>query len=205
MEKKFKLLYIMISILAVVVLVQSYFIYDFKSALDTNKKEERVVSHDTVFHSKNKPVANDFFSSFNSSSSDPFEEIKRIQEEMQKSFGQFNSIFANNPFFQDAFTHSAIAPLSDMKENDKEYVIEMNIPGASEKNININIKTDDNYLSISALSDNTKEQNKENYIHKERYAQRFERDFTMPADADLQKKTSNYENGVLRIVIPKRN
>lgn len=192
MDKKFNIIYVTLSVLVAVVLVQSYIIYDFKDSLAT-KSEVQVAS----------PSSTLSLNSYHPSSVDPFEQMKRVQEQMQKSFGQFNSAFANDPFFQDAFAHMGIAPLSDLHDDGDNYVIEIDIPGVSQQNINI--KTEDGRISISANIDTSKDVDNANYIHKERFTQRFERSFMLPMDADEQNIKTNYENGVLKVIISKKS
>ena len=185
MEKKVNLIYTLLSVLVVIVLAQSYLIYDFKKNI--HKQDEVINTHTT---------------NYSSSSTDPFEQMKKMQEDMQKSFGHFNSVFANDPFFQSAFKDMGILPLSDLKENDKEYILELSIPGASEQKINI--KTENNVLKVSAITEVVKDQKSTKYMHKERFSQKFERSFTLPLDSDIDKLKSDYKNGVLKITIPKK-
>lgn len=196
MDKKFKIIYILLSMLVAIVLVQSYVIYDFKQEVHDNSSENVATSV------TNDPFSNRFFNNFNAVNTDPFEQMKKMQELMQKSFGQFNSIFANDPFFDDALNHMGISPLSDFKENDKEYIVEISIPGA--KQHQINVKIEDNYLTISANLEQSRDTNDTNYIHKERYTQRFERSFSLPLDTEQDKISTSYKNGILKVVIPKK-
>ena len=197
MEKKFNLIYISLFALVLIVLVQSYYLYDFKKELQTNDvkiKSTKVVPVDSF--------TNQFFNNGNSNSGDLFEQMQKMQEQMQKSFGQFNSIFSKDPFFKDAFSHMSTSPLSDFKENKDEYILELNIPGAKENKIVIN--TQGNSLKIDATINNSKDTNGTNYFHKERYTQHFSRSFVLPDDAKTSSFESKYENGILRISIPKK-
>lgn len=191
MEKKFNLIYVILSLLVVVVLAQSCIIYDFKDSFAVENK---------IYE---KPTNVLSLSSNHLGNSDPFKEIKKMQEQMQKSFGQFNSIFANDPFFKDAFSHMGISPLSDLRDSGKEYIIEIDMPGVVEQNINI--KTENKKISISANIDKRKDENNTNYIYKERFTRRFERSFILPNDADEDKIKTSYENGMLKVVIPKKS
>jgi len=185
----FKLIYTLLSLLLVVVLAQSYFIYGLTKT-DGVTKEQKVHKDDFFNHPYVK-------------SSDPFEEIKKIQEEMQKSFGHFNSTFSNDPFFEDVYKKLSISPLSDIKGDKNGYTIELNIPGADKQKIDI--KTQGNTLSVHAKSTKSTDTNDTNYIHRERYTQVFQRSFTLPEDADLDKIKSGYKNGILKITIPKKD
>ncbi len=193
-----KLLYLLMAVLIVIAIVQSYVIYDMKHVLESKQSttlQPRLSSGTT--------------SSFQGAGSlppmqgmDPFEQIKKMQEQMQQSFGAFNSIFSNDPFFQEAFNKMAIAPLSDFKEERNAYIIELNIPGSDEQNIEI--KSENNIVKVYANSNRSNDVNGTNYIHKERYIQRFERSFVLPDNADTSRMTNSYTNGILRIEIPKK-
>ena len=192
----FKPLYIILALLSVVVLVQSYFLYDLKTGLESKptQKIEHVVAK--------IPQKDDFVKNFNATNSDPFEQMQRMQEQMQKSFGEFNSIFADDPFFQEALNNMSTSPLSDIKETDKSYIVKLNIPGANENEIKI--IGEGEKLTVLATSEGEKENKEGSYVHKERFARHFERSFNLPANADLSAKSSSYKDGVLRITIPKK-
>ena len=185
----FKLVYALLSLLIVVVVAQGYFIYDLTKTSKAQTKKELIVD--------------DFFKHPHVSGNvDPFEEIKKIQEEMQKSFGHFNSVFSNDPFFKDVYKEMSISPLSDIKEDKKNYIIELNIPGADKQQIDI--KSDGNMLKVYAKNTKSTDTNETNYVHRERFTQVFERSFLLPNDADLDKMKNNYKDGILKIIIPKK-
>jgi len=193
----FKIFYALLSLLLVIFAVQSYFIYDLKQSLEAKNNlgnlEKIAIS---------KSYSDDFFNNYQADSIDPFEHMKKIQEEMQKSFGQFNSIFSNDPFFKEAYKNISTAPLSDVKENKDSYTIELNIPGADEQKIEI--KNKGNYLTVYANSVKSSDINDTNYIHRERFTQKFERTFLLPDNADMNNIKSDYDKGILKIIIPKK-
>ena len=177
--KNNKILYIVLALLFVAVAAQSYFIYDLKN---TQEKPVAQLQHPTTL--------------------DPFSEMLKMQEEMQKSFGHFNSMFANDPFFQEALKQPS-SPLADMKEEDGKYIVELNIPGIEKQNIKVSNK--DHLLNIEAKSMQSSDTNKTNYIHKEIYSQSFYRSFMMPQDADMDKLDTKYKDGKLQVIIPKKS
>jgi len=189
-----KPLYIILALLSIVVIVQSYFLYDLKQGLETKSTHKTAVIA--------KPFKGDFFNNFKASRTDPFEQMQRMQEEMRQSFGHFNSIFADDPFFKEAFKTMSISPLSDIKETSDSYIVELSIPGSSQQNIKI--VGENGRLSISASNEHVSDTNNSNYIHKERYSQHFERSFTLPKDADLTQMSNTYENGILKVTIAKK-
>lgn len=88
----------------------------------------------------------------------------------------------------------------DIKEEEKQYVLEAEIPGVDKEQINIDYRND--YLTISV--ENTEELNEErdHYIRRERKMGRTSRSFYVEniRSEGIQAK---YENGILKIVLPK--
>ena len=187
-----KLLYILITILFVALFVQGYFIYNLQQE-NIAKKNNISLTHIPI-HS---PVSN------TTNTIDPFVEIQKIQEHMMREFGSFNSMFANDPFFQNAFSNAPFSPMSDIIEQDKEYIVEIKIPGVNEKKININ--SDGNMIHVSAQSQKINDKNSTNYIHKESFGEYFKRSFSMPLDADLDSMKSSYKDGILKLTIQKKS
>ena len=190
--ENFKPFYALVSLLFIVVIAQGYFIYDLKKETLSHGESQKVHS---ILALPSTPYV--------SNRADPFVQIQKIQEEMMQSFGHFNSIFADDPLFEDAFAHMNISPLSDIKESDNEYTLKINIPGVNKQEIDI--KTLENRLTISASSQKNVDTNNSNYIHKGRYLQQFRRSFKLPQNADIDALKSDYKKGVLTISIPKKS
>lgn len=89
----------------------------------------------------------------------------------------------------------------DIYEKDNKYYIEMDIPGFNKEDIKI--EADNGYLTIKASkSEETNEEDK-NYIRRERSYGEYQRSFTLK-DADEEKIEAEFEQGMLKIVIPKK-
>lgn len=187
-----KPLYILIGLLFIALIVQGYFIYNLQQE-NVEKKRETSLTHMAT----DRPISqtNNYI--------DPFVEMQKIQERMMNEFGSFNSMFANDPFFQSAFSNTQLSAMSDIIEKDKEYLVEIKIPGIDEQKININ--NDGNMIHVSAQSQNINDENNANYIHKESFGQYFKRSFTMPQNADLDTIKSSYKDGVLKLTIQKKS
>ena len=91
-------------------------------------------------------------------------------------------------------------PSFNVKENDKEYVLEVIAPGKSNEDFQIEIEN--RLLSISTL--NKKEKTDYNYNIKEFEFSSFEKSFELPYLIDTDKINSIYRNGILSITLPKR-
>ncbi len=191
------ILFSILGVLSFVVLLQGYMLYALNEKLDkenatTISKENPVL---TVQHTV------DPFRSFPAQQWNPFEEMDRIQSEMQKVFGSFNSHFMNDPIFNNSFKSIRHTPLSDIQDKGEYYLLTMNLPGAQDENIEIDVK--DKYLNISARVQQFIEDNTSSYIRKERYVQHFRRSFVLPDDANGMKLEHTYKNGILDIKVPK--
>lgn len=191
------IIFSILGVLSFVVLLQGYMLYALNEKLD----KEHVPSV-----SKEKPLLTvqhtvDPFRNFTAQQWNPFEEIDRIQSEMQKLFGSFNSHFMNDPIYNSSFKNIRHTPLSDIQDKGKYYLITMNLPGAQDEDIQIDTKG--NNLNISARVQQFIENNTSSYIRKERYVQHFRRSFILPTDANGMKLEHTYKNGILNIKVPK--
>ena len=92
----------------------------------------------------------------------------------------------------------------DIYEKDGDYHIEMDVPGFDKKEIKIEAKND--YLTITAEKNNevNEEDKEKKYIHRERSYGKFQRSFYLQ-DLDGDKVSAEFNNGVLKIVVPKKD
>ena len=93
---------------------------------------------------------------------------------------------------------------TDIKENDKGYELDVDLPGYKKEDVKAELK--DGYLTISASNDNTKEEKDEDgkYIRKERYTGSVSRSFYVGKDITEKDIHGKYENGILMLDIPKK-
>jgi HSP20 family protein len=91
----------------------------------------------------------------------------------------------------------------DIYEKDGNYHIEMDIPGF--KKDEISVETKDGYLTIKAEKNNevNEEDEKKNYIRRERTYGKYERSFYL-GDLDEDKIDAKFENGMLKLTVPKK-
>lgn len=93
------------------------------------------------------------------------------------------------------------APDTDMSETENEYIITVDLPGISKKDIEVNYK--DNRLSISGERKKEEKEEKKDYIRRERYTGKFVRSFTLPAAVKDDKIKAGFKDGVLTVRVPK--
>ncbi|MBR3161382.1 MAG: Hsp20/alpha crystallin family protein [Bacilli bacterium] len=110
--------------------------------------------------------------------------------------------------FDDFFTPTRGDDFSKMKCDiylkDNDYIMEMDIPGFNKEDVNMEID-DNDYLTISAekSTSNDSEDDDKNYVRKERSYGRYQRSFYV-GDIDKDKIDATFENGILKVVMPKK-
>jgi HSP20 family protein len=97
---------------------------------------------------------------------------------------------------------SSWAPAVDIYETEGEVVLTAEIPGIEEKDIEI--KVEDNTLTLKGERKFEKETKEENYHRIERAYGSFFRSFTLPSYVDQDKIEAEHEHGILKIRMPKR-
>lgn len=108
-----------------------------------------------------------------------------------------DSLLHKNLILEDNWT-----PAINIKENTKNFDIEVAAPGFSKEDFEITIT--DNILCISANNEKITKKKEEDYSRQEFSYSAFERTFTLPKSIDFSKKIkAKYENGVLRIHLDK--
>lgn len=101
----------------------------------------------------------------------------------------------------DDITSSYYPMKVDIKEKDKEYILEAELPGANKDNICLEIK--DDILTISVERKEELNEERENYIRRERRYGSFKRSFYVD-DVEQDKIKAKFENGILRVRLPKK-
>jgi len=100
-------------------------------------------------------------------------------------------------------TSKLVVPAVNIKENDKEVTIDVAAPGLSKKDFEISVEN--NTLTISAHKEEEKVEEGTNIVKKEFGYENFQRSFTLPEEIfDVENIKATYKNGVLEIVIPKK-
>ncbi|MCJ7765669.1 MAG: Hsp20/alpha crystallin family protein, partial [Thiovulaceae bacterium] len=90
----------------------------------------------------------------------------------------------------------------DIASSEKEYSIKVELPGIDANDVTIEISG--NTLKIKGEKRQEKEKKGKNFYRVERSFGSFQRILDLPEDADADKVTSDYRDGVLNIAIPKK-
>jgi HSP20 family protein len=110
--------------------------------------------------------------------------------------------FFENDFFPELATRASSMPAVNIREDDKNYVLDLAIPGIDKKNLNID--TNDDVLTISSEVKNESEKSVDGYKRKEFNYSAFCRSFYIPENVNREKIEANYKDGVLSISLPKQ-
>lgn len=115
-----------------------------------------------------------------------------------------------DPFFEDFFGYPMFdrremkrlnnVMKTDVKEDEKNYTLMMEIPGVDKKDINLDLKN--GYLTVTAKREHKVDDSKENYVRRERSYGSFSRSFYV-GDVRKEDVEASLENGELKIVLPK--
>jgi HSP20 family protein len=102
-------------------------------------------------------------------------------------------------FFDSFSKNSQFTPVCEVINEEKHYLISLDIPGLSKEDLEIELK--DNELHISG--ERRPRAGMENVLKNERRYGKFSRIFTLPKDTDSGRIEARFENGVLDILLPK--
>lgn len=95
-------------------------------------------------------------------------------------------------------------PSVNIEDLDTEFRIDVAVPGMNREDFSIEI--DNNQLTISSKSNSEKEEKFENgnFTRREFNFTAFKRVFTLPRSVNIDKINANYENGLLKVTLPKK-
>ncbi|HPW09418.1 MAG TPA: Hsp20/alpha crystallin family protein [Burkholderiaceae bacterium] len=91
----------------------------------------------------------------------------------------------------------------DVKENDKAYTVQAEVPGVSKEDIHVSLEG--NVVTVRAEVKQQDSQSKdEKSLRTERYYGAVSRSFQLPQDFDQGSSKAKYDNGVLTLTLPKK-
>ncbi len=94
-----------------------------------------------------------------------------------------------------------LAPASDASSDDDAYRITVELPGVSEKDIDVSVH--DGVVCVKGEKTSEREEKGDTWFFSERQYGSFSRSFRLPADADGDKIDAKLKDGVLSIKVPK--
>ena len=129
---------------------------------------------------------------------DPFRDLRMLQDEVNRLF----SSNLSRSFGDEGIARGAWAPSVDIYENKDQIVLEAELPGMNREEFDLSIEN--NVLTLRGERHFEKRDESDNYHRVERSYGSFTRSFTLPQTVSPENVTAEYKNGVLRVVLQKR-
>ncbi len=126
---------------------------------------------------------------------DPYREMARMSRMMDRWFGESPRLWLNEIDGGEGYV-----PL-DMYETDNDVVVQASLPGVKPEDVDITITGET--LTIRGESRHEEEEKKRNYYRQETWYGSFARSITLPTQVESDKAEATFENGVLKLTIPK--
>ena len=129
---------------------------------------------------------------------DPFRDLNMLQDRMNRLFEDANRNWKSD----EPASTTTWSPAVDIFETESEIVVKAEVPGMERKDITLNLEN--NVLTLRGERRFLKEAKEENYHRIERSYGGFSRAFTIPVTVEDEKIRADYKEGVLTIVLPKK-
>jgi HSP20 family protein len=129
---------------------------------------------------------------------EPFREYATLQDRINRVFRESYTGGDRD----ESLTTSSFAPAVDVYEDEHKVSLKIEVPGIEEKDLDIRVEN--NTLSVHGERKIEKEEKEENYRRVERQYGSFTRTFTLPQTVDTENVSANYDKGVLKITLPKK-
>lgn len=121
-----------------------------------------------------------------------------MQREMNRVFDSFNQTWGLGAF---PALSGSFMPRLDVTEDAKAFTVTAELPGMSEKEIDLSISGDT--LTIRGEKKEEKEDKSKNYYYSERSYGTFMRSIPLPRQVEADKVAASFKKGVLTITLPK--
>src|SRR3982075_2444769 len=132
---------------------------------------------------------------------EPFRDSSTMRDRINRMNRLFHESYSpEGP--EDALTTTSFAPPVDTYEDEHNIVLKLEVPGIDEKDIHVHI--DNNTLTVHGERKIEKEEKEENFRRIERQYGSFTRSFTLPSSVDPGQVNADYDNGVLKIKLAKK-
>ena len=126
---------------------------------------------------------------------DPFRELRGLHDEM-------NRLFSGAVPERGEFARGAWSPSVDIFEDENRLIVEAELPGMNREDFEVSVEN--NVLTLKGERKFEKKTDGDNYHRVERSYGAFTRQFTLPQTVTAEGATADFDNGVLRIGLPKR-
>ena len=129
---------------------------------------------------------------------DPFASFRR---EMDRLFDDFFAPAEARSFASPGMAEHALSPSIDIHETEQAYKVAAELPGIDPRDVELDLR--DNALTLRGEKRFERDEGEGGRRYTERSYGRFERTIALPTEVDADKVEASYENGVLKVTLPK--
>jgi len=125
--------------------------------------------------------------------------VKAFRNEAVPMWVDFDKMM--DSLFSDLPAWDARLPAVDIREEEGRYVLEAELPGLTEQDVEV--KVEDAVLTILSSKNEKVERKSDGFLLKERKSSAFQRSFVLPKDVDRENIEAKFKNGILSIELRK--
>lgn len=129
---------------------------------------------------------------------DPFHELENMHRRLT---GLFDGNRSNRRNGRESMTVSEWAPVVDITEDDKNYVIKAELPEVKKEDVHVTVEG--GVLTLTGERKFEKEEKNKTYHRIERAYGTFARSFTLPDNIDAGRVNASYKDGILTVTVAK--
>ncbi|MGB9671059.1 MAG: Hsp20/alpha crystallin family protein [Halothiobacillaceae bacterium] len=133
----------------------------------------------------------------------PFEEMERLFEAFFPRSRWMSPLWERPMWGEMMATMEARFPKMDVIDREGEVVVRAELPGFSKDEIDVSLMGEDLVIKGASRHEKVADE-KGRYHRREISSQSFERSIALPATVDAEKATSSFKDGVLELILPKR-
>ncbi|HPA48706.1 MAG TPA: Hsp20/alpha crystallin family protein [Methanofastidiosum sp.] len=136
---------------------------------------------------------------------DIMEDMRKMQEEIERAFPEF---WRRSPLLipgesKEGELMRYRRPLTDLKETENEFIMELEMPGITKDDIDIKVTEDTIEIKAEKKYEQKEEDKEKGYFFQERKYQGFYRSIPLPAGIKPEETEAKFDNGILEITMKK--
>ena len=136
---------------------------------------------------------------------DIMEDMRKMQEEIERAFPEF---WRRTPLMIPGESKEGELiryrrPLTDLKETENEFILDLEMPGITKDDIDIKVTEDTIEIKAEKNFEKKEEDESEGYFFRERKYQGFYRSIPLPTGIKPEETEAKFDNGVLEIIMKK--
>ncbi|NDD92819.1 Hsp20/alpha crystallin family protein [bacterium] len=133
--------------------------------------------------------------------SSPFRDLNRLQRQIDRIFDEISSSWSEELMAPASSREAEFRPACEVQETDNHYLLSLDLPGVKKDDVKVELIG--NELVVSGQRKEEHEAKSATSYQMERSYGSFSRSFTVPLGTKPEQIETDYQNGVLRIAVPK--